>query len=92
MEHATQSKKAMQIETKLLNKLAMIGQNNFAKAMKVPEYTVSRWKAGLFKQVSMMLAVLEYGVEDEDLARLAKTVAQMLTKEKAPSCVNSFEA
>ncbi len=35
---ATKSKKAARIESTLLNKLAMMGQKTFAKAMGVPEY------------------------------------------------------
>lgn len=58
MNPATQSKKATHIESALLNKLALMGQKAFAAAMDVPEYQVSRWKNGLFRQVSMMLAVL----------------------------------
>ncbi|HBH8310676.1 TPA: hypothetical protein KXY81_003124 [Escherichia coli] len=89
---ATKSKKAARIESALLNKLALMGQKTFARAMGVPEYQVSRWKNGFFSQVSMMLAVLEWGVEDEELAELAKKVARMLTKEKAPKNGEFFEA
>lgn len=45
---ATKSKKVARIESTLLNKLAMMGQKTFAKAMGVPEYQVSRWKNGFF--------------------------------------------
>lgn len=89
---ATQSKKAARIESTLLNKLALMGQKTFAKAMGIPEYQVSRWKNGFFSQVSMMLAVLEYGIEDEEMAELTKRLASYLTKEKAPMSGNSFEA
>ncbi|ERK06076.1 hypothetical protein L580_2760 [Serratia fonticola AU-P3(3)] len=34
--------------------------------------------------MSMLLAVLEWGVVDDDLARLAKQVAQLLTPNKKP--------
>ena len=37
----------------------------------------------------MLLADLEWGVEDEDLAELAKKVARMLTKEKPRRTANS---
>ena len=33
----------------------------------------------------MLLAVLEWGVVDDDLARLANQVAAVLTKRKAPT-------
>ncbi|WP_348257647.1 CII family transcriptional regulator, partial [Salmonella enterica] len=39
--------------------------------MGVPEYQVCRWKYGFFSHVSMMLAVLEYVIEDEELAELS---------------------
>lgn len=88
---ATHSKKAARIESSLLNKLALMGQKTFAKAMGIPEYQVSRWKNGFFSQVSLMLAVLEYGIEDEEMAELTKRLASYLTKEKAPNAV-TFEA
>jgi hypothetical protein len=83
MEYATQSKKAARIESALLNKLALMGQKAFASAMDVPEYQVSRWKNGLFRQVSMMLAVLNYGIADDEMAELAKRLAGYLSEEKA---------
>ncbi|ENF6538118.1 hypothetical protein ABRM43_005471, partial [Escherichia coli] len=43
-------------------------------------------------KMGMLLAVLEWGVEDEELAELAKKVARMLTKEKAPKNGEFFEA
>lgn len=89
---ATQSKKAARIESTLLNKLALMGQKTFAKAMGIPEYQVSRWKNGFFSQVSMMLAVLEYGIEDEEMAELTKRLASYLTKEKPQTSGNSFRA
>ncbi|MFP1879753.1 CII family transcriptional regulator [Lonsdalea quercina] len=92
MESATPSKTARRIESALLNKLALMGQKAFAAAMGVPEYQVSRWKNGFFSQVSLMLAVLNYGVADDEMAELAKRLAGYLEKEKAPSCCNSFDA
>ena len=88
----TQSKKAARIESTLLNKLALMGQKTFAKAMGIPEYQVSRWKNGFFSQVSMMLAVLEYGIEDEEMAELTKRLASYLTKEKRPAVGSSLDA
>ena len=89
---ATKSKKAARIESALLSKLALMGQKTFARAMGVPEYQVSRWKNGFFSQVSMMLAVLEYGIEDDEMAELTKRLANYLTKEKAPKNGEFFEA
>lgn len=92
MEHATRSKKAARIESALLNKLALMGQKTFAAAMGVPEYQVSRWKNGFFSQISMMLAILNYGVEDDEMAELARRLASFLQNEKPQNCANSFEA
>ena len=89
---ATKSKKAARIEAALLNKLALMGQKTLARAMGVPEYQVSRWQNGFFSQVSMMLAVLEYGIEDDEMAELTKRLADYLTKEKAPKNGEFFEA
>lgn len=86
---ATKSKKAARIESALLNKLALMGQKTFARAMGVPEYQVSRWKNGFFSQVSMMLAVLEYGIEDDEMAELTNRLANYLTKKKPRRTANS---
>ncbi|WP_017346144.1 CII family transcriptional regulator [Pantoea sp. A4] len=92
MENATQSKNARRIESALLNKLATLTQKVFAERFGVAEYTVSRMKRDFFRQMSIALDILEYGVADEEMNRLAEEVAKILTKEKAPSCANSFEA
>ena len=92
MEYATQSKKAARIESALLNKLALMGQKAFAAAMDVPEYQVSRWKNGLFRQVSMMLAVLNYGIADDEMAELVKRLAGYLREERASMSGHSIEA
>jgi len=92
MDNATQSKNARRIESVLLNKLATISQKVFAERLGVAEYTVSRMKRDFFRQMSIALDILEYGVADDEMTRLAKEVARILTKEKAPSCANSFEA
>ncbi|CAK8743274.1 hypothetical protein SODG_006410 [Sodalis praecaptivus] len=92
MNPATQSKKAAHIESALLNKLALMGQKAFAAAMNVPEYQVSRWKNGLFRQVNLMLAVLNYGIADDEMAELAKPLAGDLTKEKAGQWESTFPA
>ncbi len=40
----------------------------------------------------MMLAVLEYGIEDEEMAELTRRLATYLTKGKAPKNGEFFEA
>lgn len=92
MEHATQSKNARRIEGVLLNKLALLGQKVFAEKFGVAEYTVSRMKTGFFRQMSMALDILEYGIEDEQLAELAGRLVEMMRKETAPKNYEFFEA
>ncbi|WP_440866680.1 CII family transcriptional regulator [Symbiopectobacterium purcellii] len=77
MNHATQSKKARQIESQLLNKLAIFGQRKFADFLSVDESQVSRMKVArgtekhsFFGLMSLALAILEWGVNDDELAHL----------------------
>ncbi|QKJ88047.1 hypothetical protein PMPD1_3115 [Paramixta manurensis] len=92
MEHATTRNKARAIESKLLSKIAIRGVANIAEAVGVDKSQITRWKESLLPRMSMLLAVLEWGVEDEELASLAKQVARLLTKENAPESSELFEA
>lgn len=92
MDSTTTRNKARAIESKLLSKIAIRGAGNIAEAIGVDKSQITRWKESLLPRMSMLLAVLEWGVEDDELADLAKKVARMLTKEKPQSCGNSFEA
>ena len=92
MEITSTRKKASAITSNILNRIAMRGQRNVASALGINESQITRWKDSFIPKMSMLLAVLDWGVEDEELATLAKQVALLLTKEKAPSCANSFEA
>ncbi|WP_343552142.1 CII family transcriptional regulator [Pantoea sp.] len=96
MEQATQSKNARRIESALLNKLASISQKTFAERLGIAEYQVSRMKKNFFRQMSMAIDILEYGIVDDDAAQLAKAVAKevalILGKEKAEMSGNSFPA
>lgn len=83
MDTATARNKARAIESKLLNKIAVRGVTNVAEAIGVDKSQVSRWKEALIPRMSMLLAVLEWGVEDEEMAILARQVAQILTKKKS---------
>ena len=83
MDTATARNKARAIESKLLNKIAIRGVTNVAEAIGVDKSQVSRWKEALIPRMSMLLAVLEWGVEDEEMAILARQVAQILTKKKS---------
>lgn len=99
MEESMYRKKAMQIESTLLNKIAAFGQSKLSKLIGVDEAQICRMKVAkgreknsFFKTMSMMLAVLEYGIEDEEMAELTKRLANYLTKEKPQTSGNSFRA
>ncbi|HCR2010138.1 TPA: hypothetical protein ONC52_001960 [Enterobacter asburiae] len=99
MEESMYRKKAMQIESTLLNKIAAFGQSKLSKIIGVDEAQICRMKVAkgreknsFFKTMSMLLAVLEYGIEDEEMAELTKRLASYLTKEKTPKNGEFLEA
>ncbi|MRT14971.1 hypothetical protein GJV07_22090 [Enterobacteriaceae bacterium RIT711] len=92
MDTTTTRNKARAIESKLLSKIAIRGAGNIAESIGVDKSQITRWKESLLPRMSMLLAVLEWGVEDDELADLAKKVARVLTKEKPQSSGNCFEA
>ncbi|EIZ8938088.1 hypothetical protein MQ524_002481 [Salmonella enterica] len=83
---------ARKIESWILNQIAMRGSTNVAKALGMDKSGITRWKENMLPKLSMLLAVLEWGVVDDDMARLAKEVASILKNEKTPSCGNSLDA
>ena len=83
---------ARRIETWLLNRISLMGGKKVAMAVGVNESQVTRWKSSWVPKMAMLLAVLEWGVVDDDMARLAKEVASLLKKEMAPKCSQHFEA
>jgi hypothetical protein len=64
----------------------MKGTTNVANAMGLTKSSISKWKETWIPKIAMLLAVLEWGVVDDDMSRLAKEVASLLRKEKAPKC------
>ncbi len=92
MELTSTRKKANAITSSILNRIAIRGQRKVADALGINESQISRWKGDFIPKMGMLLAVLEWGVEDEELAELAKKVAHLLTKEKPQDCGNSFRA
>ncbi|HAV1619712.1 lambda phage CII family protein [Enterobacter cloacae complex sp. 2024EL-00215] len=92
MEHANKRNEAMRIESALLNKIALIGTEKTAAAVGVDKAQISRWKRDWIPKFSMLLAVLEWGVVDDEMARLAQQVASILTKEKRPAVGSSLSA
>ncbi|NDO80415.1 hypothetical protein CJP72_06380 [Citrobacter sp. NCU1] len=85
MENATNRNKAnaRRIESWLLNQISLRGSCNIAKAIGVDKSQITRWKESWLPKMAMLLAVLEWGVVDEDMARLAEMVAEVLTKKKS---------
>ncbi|MGE4828208.1 CII family transcriptional regulator [Yersinia enterocolitica] len=84
MERTTTRNKARIIESQLLNKIALRGVTDIADAVGVDKSQISRWKESFIPKISMLLAVLEWGVVDDEMARLAKSVALLLAKQKSP--------
>jgi hypothetical protein len=85
MERTQTRTEALKIESALLNKIAMKGSSEIAAAIGVDRSQISRWKESWLPKFSMLLAVLEWGVVDDDMARLASQVAALLTKKKPPT-------
>lgn len=80
MQLTSTRKKANAITSNILNRIAVRGQRKVADALGINESQISRWKDSFIPKMAMLLAVLEWGVEDEELAELAKKVAKVLTK------------
>ncbi|QDX29516.1 CII family transcriptional regulator [Dickeya poaceiphila] len=85
MERAKTRKEALHIESALLNKIAVKGVSAIAEAVGVNPSQITRWKETLIPRMSLLLAVLEWGVDDDELAHLAKQVALLLIKKKSAS-------
>ncbi|EME2041057.1 hypothetical protein VWW14_004287 [Cronobacter sakazakii] len=84
MELTSTRKRANAITSNIFNRIAIRGQRNIASQLGVDESQITRWKSSMIPKMSMLLAILEWGVEDEELSNLAKQVALLLTKDKAP--------
>ncbi|PUX35987.1 CII family transcriptional regulator [Cronobacter sakazakii] len=83
MELTSTRKRANAITSNIFNRIAIRGQRNIASQLGVDESQITRWKSSMIPKMSMLLAILEWGVEDEELSNLAKQVALLLTKDKA---------
>ncbi len=102
MEHSTTRNKceARRIESWLLNQMALRGVTNIAKALGMDKSSITRWKETMVPKMALLLAELEYGVVDEDVARVSKQVALHLEEqifgylknEKTPKNGEFFEA
>lgn len=69
---------ARNIESWLLNRTNLKGSSHVAEAVGVDKSQITRWKQKWYPKISMLLAVLEYGVVDDDIARVSKQVALYL--------------
>lgn len=85
MEHTTTRNSALAIESKILNKISLVGLSKVANAVGVDKSQISRWKASFIPKMSMLLAALEWGVDDEQMNDLAQRLRVFLTNENAPS-------
>ena len=74
----TRNKEARRIESWLLNQIAIRGATNVAKAIGMDKSGITRWKETMLPKLAMLLAVLEWGVVDDDVARVSKQVALYL--------------
>lgn len=102
MEHSTSRNKceARRIESWLLSQMALRGVTNIAKALGMDKSSITRWKETMVPKMALLLAELEYGVVDEDVARVSKQVALHLEEqifgylknEKPQTSGNSFRA
>ncbi|ALX78330.1 CII family transcriptional regulator [Cronobacter sakazakii] len=92
MELTSTRKRANAITSNIFNRIAIRGQRNIASQLGVDESQITRWKSSMIPKMSMLLAILEWGVEDEELSKLAKQVALLLTKDKAPKNGEFLEA
>lgn len=80
MDAANTRKKATSINSSILNRIALRGQRNVADALGINESQISRWKETFIPKMSMLLAVLEWGIEDDEMAELTRRLASYLTK------------
>ncbi|EPN1740986.1 CII family transcriptional regulator [Cronobacter turicensis] len=92
MELTSTRKRANAITSNIFNRIAIRGQRNIASQLGVDESQITRWKSSMIPKMSMLLAILEWGVEDEELSKLAKQVALLLTKDKASKKGEFLEA
>jgi hypothetical protein len=99
MEIASYRKKAREIESQLLNKLAERGQGTLAKVLDLDDAAVSRMKRpsgkqrhSFFQMMSLALAYLDVVSPESEMAQRLLRIEQLLTKENAPKNCEFFEA
>ena len=99
MEIASYRKKAREIESQLLNKLAERGQGELAKVLGLDDAAVSRMKRpsgkqrhSFFQMMSLAMAYLEVVSPESEVAKRLLRIEELLTKGNAPKNCEFFEA
>lgn len=99
MEIASYRKKAREIESQLLNKLAERGQGALAKVLELDDAAVSRMKRpsgkqrhSFFQMMSLAMAYLDVVSPESEVAKSLLRIEKLLTKETAPKNGEFFEA
>lgn len=92
MERAHKRTDARKIESTLLNKIALKGSKEIAEALGIDRCQITRWKKDFIPKMSMLLAVLEWGIVDDEMAHLARQVASILTKKKSPAALTAEDS
>lgn len=92
MEFANKRKKAKQIESQLLSRLAVNGQHKFARFIGMDDAAVTRMKYAIGKQrysffqmMSLAMAFLEVQEPESELVEMLKKIEMALTKKKRPA-------
>lgn len=92
MEFAKERKKAKQIESQLLKRLAVNGQCRFARLIGMNDAAVTRLKFAtgrqkhsFFEMMSLALAYLDVHYPESKLEERLERIERMLTKKKSPA-------
>ena len=86
--NTTTKRNALDIESALLNGIAVHGPDKVAKVIGVDKSQLTRWKQTWIPKLARLLAAIEWGVMDDEIARIAKQVGEMLINEKRPNATN----
>lgn len=87
----TRNKEALNIECKILNKIALMGVVPVAQAVGVDPSQITRWKRDFIPKIAKLLAAIGWEIEDDQLAEVANRLLEMLTKRK-PQNAGTFGA
>ncbi|EKS7767190.1 hypothetical protein JFQ92_002298 [Edwardsiella piscicida] len=92
MKVASYSKKnAMEIQSKILNGISLVGQRTIADAIGVHESQVSRWKQSVIPGFSIMLAMIGMQVNDGGVGELCGKLLAYLDNKKSPVAAEDLE-